>query len=58
MKKFGRDNLGGVEIYLAEPNEQVREGLRGIMREYGMKRTRAFARMTDLVSAIKETGAK
>ncbi len=55
MKKFGRDSLGSVEIYLAEPNEQVREGMRGIMRDYGMKRTRSFARMNDLVNAIKES---
>ncbi|MCA0202396.1 MAG: response regulator [Proteobacteria bacterium] len=55
MKKFGRDSLGNVEIYLAEPNEQVREGMRGIMRDYGMKRTRSFARLTDLVNAIKES---
>jgi DNA-binding response OmpR family regulator len=55
LKKFGRDSLGNVEIYLAEPNEQVREGMRGIMRDYGMKRTRSFARLTDLVNAIKES---
>ena len=55
LKKFGRDNLGNVEIYLAEPNEQVREGMRGIMRDYGMRRTRTFARMADLITAIKET---
>jgi DNA-binding response OmpR family regulator len=55
VKKFGRDNLGHVEIYLAEPNEQVREGMRGIMRDYGMRRTRTFSRMVDLVNAIKET---
>lgn len=54
MKKF-KDQLGSVEIYLAEPNEQVREGMRGIMRDYGMRRTRTFARMADLIAAIKET---
>jgi DNA-binding response OmpR family regulator len=55
LKKFGRDTLGQVEIYLAEPNEQVREGMRGIMRDYGMRRTRTFGRIADLVTAIKET---
>lgn len=54
MKKFGRDKLFSVEVYLAEPNEQVREGMRGIMREYGMRRTRTFGRIGDLIDAIKE----
>lgn len=55
LRDFGRDSLGSLEIYLAEPNEQVREGMRAIMRDYGMRRTRAFGRMADLITAIKET---
>lgn len=55
LKKFGKDKLSDVEIYLGEPNEQVREGMRAIMRDYGMRRTRTFARMDDLIKAIKET---
>lgn len=55
LKNFGRDSLAGVEIYLAEPNEQVREGMRAIMRDYGMRRTRTFGRIADLITAIKET---
>ncbi len=55
MKKFGKDKLSDVEIYLGEPNEQIREGMRSTMRDYGLRRTRTFARMGDLINAIKET---
>ena len=55
LKRFGKDKLSDIEIYLGEPNEQVREGMRGVMRDCGMRRTRTFARMADLINAIKET---
>jgi len=54
LKSFGKDKLSDVDIYLGEPNEQVREGMRGIIRDYGMRRVRTFARIDDLISAIKE----
>ena len=54
MKAFGKDKIGDIEIYLGEPNEQVREGMRGIMRDYGMRRVRTFGRLDDLITAIKE----
>ena len=54
MKKFDKDKLGDVEIYLGEPNEQVRESLRAMMRGEGLRRMRTFARMDDMVNAIKE----
>ena len=54
MKAFGKEKLGDVEVYLGEPNEQVREGMRSIMRDLGMRRVRTFARIGDLVNAIKE----
>ena len=54
LKKFGKDKLADVEIYLGEPNEQVREGMRGIMRDYGLRKTRTFARIDDLLNAVKE----
>lgn len=54
MKNFTKDRLGDVELYLGEPNEQVREGMRSTMRDYGLRRTRSFARMADLIGAIKE----
>jgi DNA-binding response OmpR family regulator len=54
LKNFTKDRLGDVELYLGEPNEQVREGLRSTMRDYGLRRTRSFARMADLIGAVKE----
>ncbi len=35
MKKFDKDKLSDVDIYLGEPNEQVRESLRAMMRGEG-----------------------
>ena len=54
MKTFGKDKISEVEIYLGEPNDQVREGMRSIMRDYGMRRVRTFGRMEDLIGAIRE----
>lgn len=54
MAKFPKDRVGEVEVYLGEPNEQVREGLRSMLRECGFRRARTFARMVDLITAIKE----
>ena len=54
MKKFGKDKLADVEIYLGESNEQIREGMRSTLRDYGLRRVRTFARMVDLINAIKE----
>jgi len=55
MKKFDKDKLTDVDVYLGEPNEQVRESMRAMMRGEGFRRTRTFARMDDLLNAIKET---
>ena len=54
MKTFGKDKLADVEVFLGEPNDQVREGMRSIMRDYGMRRTRTFARLEDMLTAIRE----
>jgi DNA-binding response OmpR family regulator len=54
MKKFEKDKLADVDIYLGEPNEQVRESLRAMMRGEGIRRTRTFARIEDLINALKE----
>jgi len=54
MKKFEKDKLTDVDIYLGEPNEQVRESLRAMMRGEGLRRTRTFARIDDLINALKE----
>ena len=53
-KKFDKDRLTDVDVYLGEPNEQVRESMRAMMRGEGFRRTRTFARMDDLLNAIKE----
>lgn len=54
MKKFDKDKLSDVDVYLGEPNEQVRESMRAMMRGEGFRKMRTFARMDDLLSAIKE----
>jgi DNA-binding response OmpR family regulator len=54
MKKFDKDKLSDVDVYLGEPNEQVRESMRAMMRGEGFRKTRTFARMDDLLNAIKE----
>ena len=54
MKKLDKDKLGDIDIYLGEPNEQVRESLRAMMRGEGYRRTRTFSRFDDLMNAIKE----
>ena len=54
MKYFDKDKLAELDIYLGEPNEQVREGLRGTLRAEGMRRTRTFARLEELLNAIRE----
>ena len=54
MKYFSKNQLADVEIYLGEPNEQIREGMRFIMRDSGLRRTRSFSRISDMVTAIKK----
>ncbi len=55
MKKFDKDKLSDVDVYLGEPNEQVRESMRAMLRGEGFRRTRTFARMDDLLNAVKES---
>jgi DNA-binding response OmpR family regulator len=55
MKKFEKEKLSDVDVYLGEPNEQVRESMRAMMRGEGFRKMRTFARMDDLLNAIKET---
>jgi DNA-binding response OmpR family regulator len=54
MKNFEKDKLGDIDIFLGEPNEQVRESMRSMMRGEGFRRTRTFGRIEDLMTAIKE----
>jgi len=54
MKNFDKDKLGDVDIFLGEPNEQVRESMRSMMRGEGLRRTRTFGRIDDLTTALKE----
>ena len=55
LKKFEKDKLSDIDVYLGEPNEQVRESMRAMLRGEGFRRTRTFARMDDLLNAIKES---
>ncbi len=54
IKGFPKDRMGDVECYLGEPNDQVREGLRSILRDCGFRRARTFSRIGDLLNAVKE----
>ncbi|MBT4739568.1 MAG: response regulator, partial [Rhodospirillaceae bacterium] len=54
MKNFDKDKLAELDIYLGEPNEQVREGMRAMLRSEGLRRTRSFTRMEDLLNAMRE----
>ncbi len=54
MLRTDKDRLAELDIYLGEPNEQVREGLRGMLRAEGLRRTRTFARIEDLLNAMRE----
>src|ERR1700749_821054 len=54
LRKFDKDKLGDIDLYLGAPNEQVRESMRAMMREQGYRRTRTFSRLDDLLNAIKE----
>jgi DNA-binding response OmpR family regulator len=54
MKNFDKDKLGDIDIFLGEPNEQVRESMRSMMRGEGFRRTRTFGRIDDLMTAVKE----
>jgi DNA-binding response OmpR family regulator len=54
MKKFEKDKLTDIDIYLGEPNEQVRESMRAMLRGEGFRRARTFARIDDLLNAMKD----
>lgn len=54
MKNFDKDKLAELDIYLGEPNEQVREGMRAMLRSEGLRRTRSFTRIEDLLNAMRE----
>ena len=54
IRNFDKDKLAELDIYLGEPNEQVREGMRAMLRAEGLRRTRTFARVEDLLNAMKE----
>jgi len=54
MKKVDRDKLAEIDIYLGEPNEQVREGKRAILRPEGLHRARSFTRTEELLNTMRE----
>ncbi|MDX2224269.1 MAG: response regulator [Rhodospirillaceae bacterium] len=53
-RRFDKDRRGEVDIFLGEPNEQVRESMRAILRGEGFRRTRTFGRFEDMVGAMNE----
>ncbi len=54
LKNFDKNALNDVEIYIGDPNEQVRESMRSMTRAEGLRRARTFGRIDDLISAYKE----
>ena len=54
MLRVDKERLAELDIYLCQPNEQVREGMRAMMRAEGLRRARSFARLEDLLSAMRE----
>ena len=54
LKNFDKNALGDVDIYIGDPNEQIRESMRSMMRAEGLRRARTFSRMDDLMTAVKE----
>jgi len=54
-RKFDRDRKGEIDIFLGEPNEQVRESMRAMMRGEGFRRMRTFMRFEDMVAAMNES---
>jgi DNA-binding response OmpR family regulator len=54
-RKFDKDRRGDIDIYLGEPNEQVRESMRAMLRGEGFRKTRTFYRMEDLMTAFSES---
>jgi DNA-binding response OmpR family regulator len=53
-QKFDRDRKGEIDIFLGEPNEQVRESMRAMMRGEGFRRMRTFMRFEDMVASMNE----
>jgi DNA-binding response OmpR family regulator len=54
MAKLERDKLADVEIHVGDPNEQVRDSLRSIMRAEGMRRISTFIRFEDFIESLKK----
>lgn len=55
MAKLEREKLADVEIHVGDPNEQVRDSLRSIMRAEGMRRISTFIRFEDFIENLKKT---
>jgi len=53
LEKFSKAQLSDVEVCLGDSNEQIREGVRSALRGYGFGRVGTFARLPDLIKAIK-----
>ncbi|TAK98613.1 MAG: response regulator [Rhodospirillaceae bacterium] len=55
MAKLERDKLADIEIHVGDPNEQVRDSLRSIMRAEGMRRINTFIRFEDFIESLKKS---
>ena len=53
--KLDREQLADIEIFVGDPNEQVRDSLRSIMRAEGMRLINTFGRAEDLMEALKKS---
>jgi DNA-binding response OmpR family regulator len=55
MPKLEREKLADIEIFVGDPNEQVRDSLRSIMRAEGMRRINTFIRFEDFIETLKKS---
>jgi DNA-binding response OmpR family regulator len=55
MAKLDREKLADIEIYVGDPNEQVRDSLRSIMRAEGVRRISTFIRPEEFVESLKKS---
>jgi len=55
MPKLERDKLADIEIHVGDPNEQVRDSLRSIMRAEGMRRISTFIRPEEFIDNLKKS---
>src|SRR5262249_18723111 len=55
MPKLERDKLADIEIHVGDPNEQVLDSLRSIMRAEGVRRINTFIRPAECMASLKKS---